>query len=410
MEYVIIGNSIAAVGCIEGIRSCDKEGNITIISDEKQQCYSRPLISYYLLGKTKEECMTYRDDSFFTDNKVRQYLGTKVLKINAENKWVETDNIGNIKYDKLLVATGSRAFIPPMNNLESVQNKFSFMSYDDARQLKKVLTKKSKVLIIGAGLIGLKCAEGIRNLVASITVVDLAQRVLPVILDEEGSQRVRSHLEKNGLNFILGDSVASFAPNEATLTSGQKVAFDILVLAVGVRPNTSLVSECGGKVNRGIVIDDMCKTTLKDVYSAGDCTETMDIASGATHIIAIFPNARLQGETAGKNMAGENETFVQSIPMNATGLFGLHMITAGAYIGDPLEYSSKTGYKKLFTKDNHLVGFILVGDTIDRAGIYTSLVRNQVDLSTINFPLIAENPQLMAFARKDRAKKLGGVQ
>ena len=146
-----------------------------------------------------------------------------------------------------------------MEGLDTVPEKFTFMSLDDAHALESVLTKDSRVLIIGAGLIGLKCAEGIKERVKSITVVDLADRVLPSILDETGSAIVKDFLEKQGIEFHLGDTATKFAGTTATLKSGLTVDFDVLVIAVGVRPNTSLVKDAGGEVRRGIAADDTGK-------------------------------------------------------------------------------------------------------------------------------------------------------
>jgi len=410
MNYVIIGNSIASVGCIESIRKIDKAGTITVIGDEDHQCYSRPLISYLLEGKTTREKMVYRSPAFYEQNQVKLVLGKKASQIDSNEKQVVLEDGTAYPYDKLLVATGSCPFVPPMKNLESVKNRFSFMKLDDANELEKSISKDSRVLIIGAGLIGLKCAEGIYNRVKSITVVDLAKRVLPSILDEEGSLLVENHLKSKGITCILGDSVAEFQDTDALLKSGTVVGFDIVVLAVGVRPNVSLVKDAGGATNRAILIDEQCKTSLEDIYAAGDCTEGIDFVSGERKVLAILPNAYMQGEIAGKNMAGESASFDKAMAMNAIGFFGLHIITAGSYTGEDTVFHSKTGYKRLFIQDGHLVGYILIGDMIDRAGIYTSLVRNKTDLSTIDFELISEQPMLMAFAKKDRVQKLGDAQ
>ena len=406
MKYVIIGNSTAAVGCIEGIRSVDKDGKITVISNEKHHTYSRPLISYLLLGKTDEQKMKYRPDSFYEDNKCETLFGEKVTAIEPDKKRVVLESGKSVEYDKLLTATGSRPFVPPMEGLESVKKRFTFMSLDDAHALGKELAPDKKVLIVGAGLIGLKCAEGICDRVGSITVVDLADRILPSILDAEGSKPVQKHIEKKNISFILSDSVKKFADTHAELASGKELDFDILVVAVGVRPNTELVSEAGGKVNRGIVTNEFMQTTVNDVYAAGDCCESFDISSGQNKIIAILPNAYMQGECAGRNMAGEKKAFDKAMPMNAIGFFGLHIITAGSYDGDVSSETSESGYKKFVTKDNRLVGYILIGDVM-RAGIYTSLIREKTPLDTIDFELIKEKPQLMAFAKDVRAQKLG---
>lgn len=408
-KYVIIGNSTAAIGCVEGIRSKDKDGEIVLIASENHHTYARPLISYLLQGKTDEERMKYRPDSFYEENHVTAKLGETVTKLDPEKKTVTLKSGEEIPYEKLLVATGSTPFVPPMEGLDTVPEKFTFMSLDDAHALESVLTKDSRVLIIGAGLIGLKCAEGIKERVKSITVVDLADRVLPSILDETGSAIVKDFLEKQGIEFHLGDTAAKFAGTTATLKSGLTVDFDVLVIAVGVRPNTSLVKDAGGEVRRGIAADDTGKTTLPDVYAAGDCAESFDISAGVNRVLALLPNAYMQGNTAGINMAGGKASFDQAIPMNAIGFMGLHIITAGTYDGETYVHRDGENYKILFYKDDVLKGYILIGD-VARAGIYTALIRNRTPLSSIDFKLICEKPQLMAFAARTRRDLLSKQQ
>ena len=405
MRYVIIGNSAAAVGCIEGIRQKDTEGSITVVSSEPYHTYSRPLISYLLYGKTDEQRMKYRPDSFYEEKKCTAMLGRKAEKIDAEAKKVFLDGGEELSYDKLLIAAGSSPFIPPMNGLEKVEKRFSFMSLDDAKALEKAISADSRVLIIGAGLIGLKCAEGICDRVKQIMVVDLADRILPSILDEEGSGIVQEHIEKKGIRFFLNDSAAELTNGHAVLKSGTELDFDVLVVAVGVRPNISLAAEAGAETGRGIVTNARCETTLPDVYAAGDCAQSYDITTGQERVLALLPNAYMQGECAGINMAGGDKRYDKAIPMNAIGFFGLHIITAGAYDGEVYETKKERSYKKLFTKDNRLMGYILIGE-VERAGIYTSLIREKTPLDSIDFDLIREKPQLMAFSKKDRSRFL----
>lgn len=407
MKYVIIGNSAAAVGCIEGIREKDKKGSITVVSNEIHHTYSRPLISYLLYGKTDEERMKYRPDSFYEDNGVTTMLGRTAVKINPDKKTVELDDGTALSYDKLLVATGSKPFIPPMEGLDTVEKSFTFMTLDDAKALDAALTKDSRVLIVGAGLIGLKCAEGIFDKIGHLTVIDLADRILPSILDEKGSELVQKFLEAKGIEFRLGTSAASFDGNKAVLTNGDEIEFDVLVVAVGVRPNTELVSEAGGSVDRGIVTDKYSRTTITDVYAAGDCAKSHDITTGTDRILALLPNAYMQGVAAGRHMTGADMPYENAMPMNAIGFFGYHVITAGNYDGEELVTCDGMNYKKLVIKDNCLKGFIMIGD-VRRAGIYTKLIREKVPLDTIDFELISRKPQLMAFSREERAKQLGG--
>ncbi len=407
-DYVIIGNSIAAVGCIEGIRKVDKTGSILVIGNENHFVYGRPLISYMLMGKTSIDKMNYRDKDFYEVNGVETILGEEVVSINKDDKSITLKKGEVISYKKLMLATGSRPFIPPMKGLELVDNKTSFMSIDDALKLDAMIDKSKDVLIIGAGLIGLKCLEGILDKVKSITVVDLANRVLPSILDEKGSELVKTYLEAKGVKFILGESIAEFTSSTTATTTQQKeLSFDVLVTAVGVKPNTSLLQDIGGEVKRGIIVDQNGKTSIEDIYAGGDCVESVDISCDTQRILAILPNAYFQGRSAGISMAGGEEPFDKAMPMNSIGFFDLHIITAGSYIGDKdVVLDDENNYKVLFTKDNLLVGFILIGD-VKRAGIYTNLIRNKTPLDSIDYSLIRTNPQLMAFSYKNRQEQLG---
>ncbi|MCL2080725.1 MAG: FAD-dependent oxidoreductase [Oscillospiraceae bacterium] len=403
-KYVIIGNSAAGIGAAEGIRQVDKRGEITIITDEPHHTYSRPLISYLLLGKADEEKMKYRPARFYADNGCT-LINARASQIDAEAKQLVLSDGRRVPYDKLLVAAGSRAFVPPFKGLDTVKEKFTFMSLDDARGLDAALAPDKRVLIVGAGLIGLKCAEGILDRVSHITVIDLAPGILSSILDEGGAKPVQRHLENKGIEFRLSCGVESFDGDTALLDSGETVGFDILVLAVGVRPNTSLL-EGIADIDRGIIVNGRSETTAHGIYAAGDCTQTLDISSGQPKIMALLPNAYMQGECAGINMAGGEKEFGKAIPMNAVGFCGLHVITAGSYTGDAYAEDGDGSYKRLFYSDNALNGFILIGN-IEKAGIYTSLIRERTPLDTIDFALVCKKPGLMAFTKEDRQSKLG---
>lgn len=412
-RYVIIGNGVAATGCIEGIRSVDPDGKITVVSEEDHAVYCRPLISYYLEGKTDLERMNYRPADFYEKNCCTVLYGRKATKIDNEAKLVMLDDGSRLPFDSVCVATGSSPFVPPFNGLDTVEKKFSFMTLDDTLALEKAIDKNSRVLIIGAGLIGLKCAEGLHGRVESITVCDLADRILSSILDADCAAIVQKLLEENGIKFMLSDTAVSFDHNTAFMKSGREISFDVLVLAVGVRANTSLAKDCGAEVGRGIVVSDRMETTIPGIYAAGDCTEGEDISCGKRRVLAILPNAFMQGRCAGVNMAGGDAKFDKAIPMNSIGFFGLHTMTAGSYYtadegGECYEEKSDGKLKRLYTKDGYLVGFMLIGET-ERAGIYTSLIRERVPLDTLNFELLKKIPTSAAFLTENRRKIFGGV-
>ena len=404
-QYIIIGGGVASIGCIEGIRSIDKDGKIILLSKEKTPTYCRPLISYYLEGKTTLEKMKYRSDDFYNEQKC-EVIFEPANSIDAENNCVLVGK-KKLKYDSLCVATGSNPFVPPFEGLDTVPVKTSFMTIQDSLYLESVINDSSRVLIVGAGLIGLKCAEGIKDRVKSITVCDLADRVLSSILDNECASRIQKVLEDNGITFKLGNSVKKFEGNKAVLTDGTEVEFDVLVTAIGVRANTALVKDFV-ETDRGIIVDKYQRTTKQNIYSAGDCAQGYDASIDAKRILAIFPNAYMQGYTAGVNMAGGEQTFDKGIPMNAIGFFGLHALTCGAYTGEMIEAKDEKSIKRLFVKDGFLVGFILIGD-YERAGILTSLVRNKTPLSDVNWEILKISPKISAFDKEKRKQILGGV-
>lgn len=405
-KYVIIGGGIAALGAIEGIRSIDKEGTITVICDESVPPYARPLISYYLENKTNFEKMQYRTEDYYRKLKVNFLLNTSAKKI--EEGSVALQNGEKIPFDKLLAATGSSPFVPTIEGYETVSKKFTFMTENDAKALEDSTDKDSDILIIGAGLIGLKCAEGLKNRVKSITVCDLADRVLSSILDNESASIIEESLKKENINLMLSDSAIKFENNTAVMKSGKKVNFDVLVMAVGVRPNISILKDIDVKINRGVIVNPKMETSVPNIYAAGDIAESYDITAKTSKIMAILPNAYIGGFTAGTNMAGGDKRFDNQIPMNSIGFFGLHLMSAGSYDGDVYEEKTENGLKKLFIKDNRLVGFIIIGN-VDKTGIYTYLVRNSVPLDSIDFDSIKKNPSLLPFSYEYRRKNLGGV-
>ena len=406
-HYVIIGNGTAAVGCIEGIRSVDTEGTITVVSGENRPTYCRPLISYYLEGRTDEKRMLYRAESFYSDQRAEVMYGIRATSLTAD-KTITLENGHTLQADAVCLATGSSPFVPPMEGIETVEKRFSFLTMEDALALEQAVTPDSRVFIIGAGLIGLKCAEGLHDRVKSITVADLADRVLSSILDADGAAVAQQALEGAGLTLLLGDSVARFEGNTAVMKSGKTVDFDVLVTAVGVRPNTALVKDAGGSVGRGITVNEHMETSLPGIYAAGDCTESTDISDGNTKIMALMPNACLQGFAAGVNMAGGDKVFDNAIPMNSIGFFGCHIMTAGSRGQELVCQVSGEAVKKLYTDGTHLTGFEIIGD-VRNTGIYTSLIRSRADITGLQVKNMEKTPDLSLFEAKTRQQMLGGV-
>ena len=409
-EYVIIGNSAAGVGALEGIRKNDRTSSAAIISSETHHTYSRPLISYLLLGKTDRERMKYRADSFYEDNYADFVPGETAVSVDPDAHTVTAESGKVFSYKKLICATGSSPFVPPFAGLDTVDRKFTFMSLDDADSLAASIGEGTRVLIVGAGLIGLKCAEGIAARVKSVTVVDLAPRVLSSILTEDAAETVRAHIESAAdVEFHLGTSVKEFRGDTAVLDDGEEIGFDVLVLAVGVRANTSLLAAAGAKTERGISVDRGMRTTLPDIYAAGDAVQGYDSSVGTERVLALLPSAYAEGECAGVNASGGDMTLDCEIPMNSIGFFGLHMVTAGAYDGEKTVVGSGESMRTFFIKDGTLRGYIILGD-VAGAGIYTSLIREKTPLETLDLDSLFREPTLAAFPKSYRKKILAAEE
>ncbi len=407
-RYVIIGNGIAAAGCIEGIRSVDGSGEITVISEEKHGVYCRPLISYYLEGKTDLERIRYRNADFYERMSCRVLYGRKAVRIRHDRHEAELDDGSAVGYDAVCLATGAAPFVPEYEGLDTVPRRFTFTSLDDALALEKAVGPSSRVLILGAGLIGLKCAEGLSGRAGEVTVCNRSPRILSSILDEESADTVRRHMEKNGIRFMLGETVSRFEKDRAVMSGGDTVGFDVLVTALGVRPEISLLEGTGAQTGRGALTDARMETSAAGVYAAGDCTESEDVSSGRKRVMAILPNAYMQGHAAGVNMAGGSEVFDKAIPMNSMGLFGLHVMTAGSYEGETYTEKTEESFKRLFTSDGLLKGFIIIGGC-ERAGIYTAMIREKTPIASVDFEMLKKTASTAAYPPQMRRKMFGGV-
>lgn len=415
MKYVIIGNSAAAIGAVEGIRKVDQQGSITLISSEPYHTYSRPLISYWLGGQVTEDNMVYRKLDFYEKNHVETILGVAATGIDTQGKQVLLADGRQINYDQVLIATGGKPFVPPTPGLDK-SNVHTFIKMDDVKALKELAVPGSKAVIIGAGLIGLKAAEGLAKLGVEITVVELANRVLSAILDEEAAGTVQAHLERQGIKFELNTTVESVAGQaQATavkLTNGNTLACDFLIVAIGVIPNIDVVANTDIKLNRGIQVDDTLATNVDGVFAAGDVSEGYDVIYQTNRVLPILPNAYRQGEVAGMNMARQVTHYAGGFAMNAIGFFGMTMITAGIIKPEGEEFEVLTQgtiqppqYKKVVLRDNKIVGFIFL-NSIDRAGILTDLIASQEDVSSFKQYLLAEDFGYNYFPETMRKEKL----
>lgn len=419
MKYVIIGASAAGLAAAEAVRKYDAQGTVTVLTEEEYMPYSRPSISYYLKGKVKESNMALRKPAFYKEKEIDVITSSKVTAIDTEKKIVKAGR-KNYPYDKLCLCTGSKPFVPPMDNVEGKANALTFLDLKATKAVKTLANDKTRAVVIGAGLIGMKAAEGLVKICKSVDVVELAPRVLPSILDAKSAKQVKKHLENNGIRFHLENTVVKASSKgkqitAVTLKDGKKLPCDLLILAVGVRPQTELAEKTGLEVNRGIITDiQTMQTSNPDIYAAGDCCVSTDMLDGSKKIIALWPNAVQQGNVAGAQMAGADVTVGGTYSVNAIDFFGLRICTCGLINAQGEQYSDKIRqdgdvYKRLVFEGDKLVGYVLINSSVN-AGMYTNLISNKISLDTIQGDIM-DNPSIFMFDKDTRITKLrGGVQ
>jgi NAD(P)H-nitrite reductase large subunit len=421
----MIGNSAAAVGAIEAIRQHDSENPITVVADEPHHVYSRPLISYLLGGLVNETQMYYRPPDFYERHDVETMLGTEVTRVTPRERTISLAGGTTLSYDRLLIATGGVPFVPPVPGVD-LEGVFTFTRWDDARCIAHYIESRriESALVVGGGLIGLKTTEALMARSIRVTVVELADRILSVSFDRPASRLAESLLRRVGTEIKTGTTVEEIVGkdgqvNHAILRNRERVDCDLIVFAIGVRPNADMIPQDAGiGVNRGVLVDSHMRTSAPHVYAAGDCVETHDILLQVSRPIAIWPSAYRQGFVAGCNMAGVEREYAGGFPMNSVELDGVPTISVG--VTDPSEnedagryeimekYDREASvYHKLVLRDNRLVGAICVGN-IDRAGIYTGLIRDRADVSPFKEHLLSGSFGLISLPRDYRKHMVVG--
>jgi NAD(P)H-nitrite reductase large subunit len=399
MNHVIIGNSFAALFAMEAIRRTDQDAEITVISREPQHVYSRAMIHEMLAGMVQEPMVYLRDWDFYQNLRVRTMLGRTVTRIDPAMQTVTTDD-GEEPYDRLLIATGGKPFVPPLNGLQHITY-HSFITLEDAQKLKAACEGRHDAVVLGAGLIGLQCAEGLRHLGLNVTVVEMADTVLPMALDAESSQTIAKELADEGIAVYTGDTIDLIMsedgqPTACKLRSGGKIPCDLVVIAVGVRPNIDLAKDAGITTDRGIVVNDRMETSVENIYSAGDCAQGPEIVTGMTMPIPVIPVASTQGMVAGNNMAGKRHSYRGGLALNSMQFGGVQIVSYG-FIKDERDGEvlksvdpARKIYKKVIIKNGRITGAIFVKD-IDRTGIFRHLIEKRIDVTSFKEHLLASN-------------------
>ncbi|MCC3869853.1 FAD-dependent oxidoreductase [Terrisporobacter mayombei] len=382
-KYVILGASAAGVNAAKTLRQLDPKGNITLISKD-EKIYSRCMLHHVISEHRSVESINFVDADFMEKNNIKWIKNTEAKSIDTESKIVNLE-LEKISYDKLLIATGAKSFVPPIKNAKDGNKIYSLRDIEDVIYIKEKIKDSKKVAIIGAGLIGIDILTSLLDKVnLEVSLIYPNEYILDLQLDKYSAKVYESKFIELGAKLYSSLSVNQIVLDDNKNVKGVElgdnsiVECDLLIIATGVRPNTEIVANTNIEDNRGIVINDKCETTVKDIYAAGDVVGKN----------AIWPLAVKQGIVAAYNMAGVEKIIDDKFTFkNSMNFAGIPTVSLGIVIPpddtyDVITRCDKDGYKKFVIRDNVITGFIAQGD-ISYTGSITYLIKHKVEIPNL---------------------------
>jgi nitrite reductase (NADH) large subunit len=382
--YLIIGQGTAGTAAANTLRRLDRGAAITLITAERDSFYNRIDLPDVIEAKITPAAAELQSAAAFAAQRIDCRMGERVEALLPDRKQVRLASGECLSYDKLLLATGSLPILPALAGTDA-DGVATLWTLADARRI--IAASARRIIVVGAGLIGLKTALALAARGAAVTVVEKLPRVMPRQLDDAASGRLAERLVGKGIELLLGCEVSGIRTQCGAVTGvavGDRVlAADMLVLAIGVRPDLALAAEAGLTVRRGIVVDAHQRTSAPDIYAAGDVAESADHLTGLAVVPATWPVATAQGRVAAANMAGRPEQFDGSVAMNSVDVAGLALASVGEIEGqngdEVLVTQTAAAYRKLVLRRSRLRGFICLGD-IGPAGVLAGLLWRQAEI------------------------------
>ena len=422
-HHVILGAGPAGVIAAETIRKHAPNDRITLVGDEAEPPYSRMAIPYLLIGNIDERGTYLRKNDQHFEQLCVEQVHARALSIDSKAKTIQLDNGQALKFDKLLIATGSRPVRPPIPGMDSPQV-HPCWTLEDARAIMALAKPGARVVQMGAGFIGCIIMEALAARGVTLSVVEMGDRMVPRMMGPVAGNMIRDWCEAKGVQVFTSAKVEAIVPNgsenpgllsklanavgmgdEPTdaavmvrLSTGQKIPADLVISATGVKPNIDFLKDSGVTCLQGALTDEHLQTNVPGIYAAGDCAEAFDKASGTTIVSAIQPNAAEQARVAALNMVGQTATLKGVTQINVLDTLGLISTSFGNWQGvpggDQVSLTAQGRHLSLQFKDDVLVGCNSVGWT-DHVGVMRGLVEGQVHLGEWKEKLKQDPTKLM---------------
>jgi len=391
-RLVLIGNGMAGMRTIEEVLKLDdKMYDITVFGSEPYGNYNRILLSPVLAGEKTIDDIMLNDDQWYKDNNITLHKNKTIVNIDRKKRTVIADDGTEKSYDRLLIATGSNPFIIPVPG-HDLPGVISFRDIYDVDLMLEASKKHNHAVVIGGGLLGLEAANGLMLQGMSVTVVHLGDVLMERQMDPVAGGMLRKSLEERGLNFLMSTSTEAILGDDCVkavrFKGGLEISADLVVMAVGIRPNIELAEKVGLHCERGVIVNDTMQTYDPKIYSVGECVQHRGEAYGL--VAPLFEQAKVCANHLVKMGISFYEGSVTSTKLKVT---GIDLFSAGDFIGDDttedivMQDVSRGVYKKVVLKDNKIHGAVMYGDTVDGAW-YFQLLRDQTDVSEIRESLM----------------------
>jgi NAD(P)H-nitrite reductase large subunit len=399
-HYLIVGGSAAGMAAAQAIRENDPRGAITVLSEEADEPYFRPLIPFLVSGKKRADDMALAGCGPYTGADIHVRTGARVASVDAADRSVTLEDGSRHGYEKVLFATGSRPHVPPEIEGTGTEGVFAMRTLADARRMAARIDRTDHAVMLGGGLLNLKAAFALLERGVKVTLAVYSPEVLSQLMEPDDATLVRKALDAAGLTILTGVAATGIESDTTGVTgvaldNGRTLACEMVCIGKGVRPNVEFLAGSGVRVEGGIVADRYTAASLPGTYTAGDVAVTHDPVTGSTVMTALWTNAVEMGRCAGLNMAGTptayggtfgilNATQVADEPFVAMGV--VH--TAGGDYEVHRRATATTFRKLVFdAAGSRLVGGVFVGD-ITNAGLYRTVIRERMDVTSFKRQII----------------------
>jgi nitrite reductase (NADH) large subunit len=363
VNYLIIGNGVAGIEAALAIRETDRSASVRVISRSAHPFYYRPRLVDFIKEDLGVRMLYAHQDEFWAEEGIEVVQGIEAVKVHAHSRKVDCIDGSEFSFDRMLIAVGADPNIPPFDN-SSMEGVFSLRGISSAERLRGYCKGKRDIVIAGAGLLGIEIAHALSASCGRITVIDVEPYLLPRQLDRDGAECLRGILESRGLRFMFGDTVSgvegSGRVERVLLKSGSVIPADALIVSAGVHARTELALNSGISVNNGILVDNTMRTSMSNVYAAGDCAEHGGVCYG------LWTIAKEQGRIAGLNMAGVKSEYSGSVPSASLKVTGVDVFSAGNFSADGGTVLTRSGegtYARIVFDGNRADGAVVVGDS-----------------------------------------------